>query len=110
MDIKIEKDLRSWMPNTSAMTDSKIHSLTPVQAFWHEALVEGMFGSDPFWNGPHTKTKIFELFRYQSRRNEHTTKEVFAKELKKLVEVKETRPIRDRSWTFTPAGGMQVRL
>ena len=40
------------------------------------------------------------LFREQSRKNEHFSKEVFAKELKKLVALEETRPRKERCWRF----------
>ena len=42
------------------------------------------------------------LFREQSRKNEHFSKEVFAKELKKLVSLEETRPRNERCWRFPP--------
>ena len=100
MNQKLEEDLRNCMPETNAMRDSKVHSMTPVQAFWYECLVEGMFGTVQNWEGPHVKSFIFNLFKDQSRRNEHTSKEVLAKELKKIVYYKETRPNRERSWTF----------
>ena len=90
------------MPNTSAMWDSKVQSMSPVQSFWYECLVEGMFGTDQNWEGPHTKTFIYMLFREQSRKNEHFSKEVFAKELKKLVALEETRPRKERCWRFPP--------
>ena len=102
MNLEINVDLRNCMPETPAMNDSKVHSMTPVQSFWYECLVEGMFGSNQNWEGPHVKTFIHDLFKEQSRKNEHTTKEVFAKELKKLVKLKETRPGRDRCWRFPP--------
>ena len=100
MNQKLEEDLRNCMPETNAMRDSKVHSMTPVQAFWYECLVEGMFDTVQNWEGPHVKSFIFNLFKDQSRRNKHTSKEVFAKELKKIVYYKETRPNRERSWTF----------
>ena len=92
LNLKIDVDLRNCMPETSAMKDSKVHSMSPVQSFWYECLVEGMFGTDQNWEGPHTKTIVHELFKAQSRKNEHFSKEVFAKELKKLVALEETRP------------------
>ena len=36
------------------------------------------------------------------RKNEHFSKEVFAKELKKLVALEETRPRKERCWRFPP--------
>lgn len=45
---------------------------------------------------------IYMLFREQSRKNEHFSKEVFAKELKKLVALEETRPRKERCWRFPP--------
>ena len=102
LNLKIEVDLRNSMPETSAMKDSKIHSMSPVQSFWYECLVEGMFGSEQNWEGPHTKTFLHELFKTQSRKNEHFSKEVFAKELKKLVSLEETRPRNERCWRFPP--------
>ena len=102
LNLEIKVDLRNCMPNTSAMNDSKVQSMSPVQSFWYECLVEGMFGSDQNWEGPHTKTFIHMLFREQSRKNEHFSKEVFAKELKKLVALEETRPRKERCWRFPP--------
>ena len=102
LNVKIDVDLRNCMPETNAMKDSKIHSMSPVQSFWYECLVEGMFGSEQNWEGPHTKTFMHVLFREQSRKNEHFSKEVFAKELKKLVALVETRPRNERCWRFPP--------
>ena len=102
LNLEIKVDLRNCMPNTSAMTDSKVQSMFPVQSFWYECLVEGMFGTDQNWEGPHTKTFIHMLFIEQSRKNEHFSKEVFAKELKKLVVLEETRPRKERCWRFPP--------
>ena len=102
LNLKIEVDLRNCMPETSAMKDSKVHSMSPVQSFWYECLVEGMFGTEQNWEGPHTKTFMHVLFREQSRKNEHFSKEVFAKELKKLVALEETRPRNERCWRFPP--------
>ena len=102
LNLEIKVDLRNCMPNTSAMRDSKVQSMSPVQSFWYECLVEGMFGTDQNWEGPHTKTFIYMLFREQSRKNEHFSKEVFAKELKKLVALEETRPRKERCWRFPP--------
>ena len=102
LNLKIDVDLRNCMPETSAMKDSKVHSMSPVQSFWYECLVEGMFGTDQNWEGPHTKTFVHELFKAQSRKNEHFSKEVFAKELKKLVALEETRPRKERCWRFSP--------
>ena len=102
LNLEIKVDLRNYMPNTSAMRDSKVQSMSPVQSFWYECLVEGMFGTDQNWEGPHTKTFIYMLFREQSRKNEHFSKEVFAKELKKLVALEETRPRKERCWRFPP--------
>ena len=102
LNLEIKVDLRNCMPNTSAMRDSKVQSMSPVQSFWYECLVEGMFGTDQNWEGPHTKTFIRMLFREQSRKNEHFSKEVFAKELKKLVALEETRPRKERCWRFPP--------
>ena len=102
LNLEIKVDLRNCMPNTSAMNDSKVQSMSPVQSFWYECLVEGMFGTDQNWEGPHTKTFIYMLFREQSRKNEHFSKEVFAKELKKLVALEETRPRKERCWRFPP--------
>ena len=102
LNLEIKVDLRNCMPNTSAMNDSKVQSMSPVQSFWYECLVEGMFGTDQNWEGPHTKTFIHMLFREQSRKNEHFSKEVFAKELKKLVALEETRPRKERCWRFPP--------
>ena len=100
MNLKIEVDLRNSMPETSAMKDSKIQSMSPVQSFWYECLVEGMFDSEPNWEGPHAKTFVYECFRTQSPKNIHSSKEVFAKELKKLVVLTETRPHKERCWRF----------
>ena len=102
LNLKIEVDLRNCMPETSAMKDSKVHSMSSVQSFWYECLVEGMFGTDQNWESAHAKTFVYELFRAQSRKNEHFTKEVFAKELKKLVSLEETRPRNERCWRFPP--------
>ena len=50
--------------------------------------------------GPHAKTFIHDLFKAQSRKNEHITREVFSKELKKLVNFQDTRPHNVRSVRF----------
>ena len=57
-----------------------------------------MFGSEQNWKEPHTKTFMHEFFKTQSRKNEHFSKEVFAKELKKLVALEETKPRKERCW------------
>ena len=100
LNLKIEVDLRNCMPVTNAMKDSKIHSMSPVQSFWYECLVEGMFGSEQNWEGHHAKTFIHDLFKAQSRKNEHITREVFSKELKKLVNFQDARPHNVRSVRF----------
>jgi len=100
LNLKIEVDLRNCMPVTNAMKDSKIHSMSPVQSFWYECLVEGMFDSELNWEGPHVKTCIYGLFKEQSRKSEHFSKEVFFKELKKLVNFQDTRPHNVRSVRF----------
>ena len=100
LNLKIEVDLRNCMPVPNAMKDSKIHSMSPVQSFWYECLVEGMFDSELNWEGPHVKTCIYGLFKEQSRKSEHFSKEVFFKELKKLVNFQDTRPHNVRSVRF----------
>ena len=100
LNLKIDVDLRNCMPVTNAMKDSKIHSMSPVQSFWYECLVEGMFDSELNWEGPHVKTCIYGLFKEQSRKSEHFSKEVFFKELKKLVNFQDTRPHNVRSVRF----------
>ena len=102
MNLKIDIDLRESMPETDAMKDSKVYSMTPVQSFWYESLVEGEFESGNNWEGPHSKRILYESFKERSRKNEHTSREVFAKELKRIVDFKETRPHRERSLTFAP--------
>jgi len=102
LNLKIEIDLRNSMPETDAMKDSKVYSMTPVQTFWHECLVEGEFESGNSWEGPHKKRTLYESFKERSRKNEHTSREVFMKELKKIVDYEETRPNRERSLTFAP--------
>jgi len=100
LNVKIDVDLRNSMPETKAMKDSKIHSMTPVQSFWYDCLDEGMFDSELNWEGPHVKTCIYGLFKEQSRKSEHFSKEVFFKELKKLVNFQDTRPHNVRSVRF----------
>ena len=102
MNLKIEIDLRNSMPETDAMKDSKVYSMTPVQSFWYESLVEGEFESGNNWEGPHNKRTLHESFKERSRKNEHTSREVFMKELKKIVDFKETRIHRERSLIFSP--------
>lgn len=102
MNLKIDIDLRNCMPETDAMKDSKVYSMTPVQTFWHECLVEGEFETGNSWEGPHSKRTLYESFKERSRKNEHTSREVFMKELKKIVDYEETRPNRERSLTFAP--------
>ncbi len=102
MNLKIDIDLRNCMPDTDAMKDSKVYSMTPVQTFWHECLVEGEFETGNSWEGPHSKRTLYESFKERSRKNEHTSREVFMKELKKIVDYEETRPNRERSLTFAP--------
>lgn len=102
MNLKIDIDLRNCMPDTDAMKDSKVYSMTPVQTFWHECLVEGEFETGNSWEGPHSKRTLYESFKERSRKNEHTSREVFAKELKKIVDFTETRPHGERSWIFAP--------
>ena len=102
MNLKIEIDLRNSMPETNAMKDSKVYSMTPVQTFWYEILVEGVFESENSWEGPHSKRNLYQSFKEQSRKNEHTSREVFMKELKKIVDYKETRINQERSLIFAP--------
>lgn len=102
MNLKIDIDLRNCMPDTDGMKDSKVYSMTPVQTFWHECLVEGEFETGNSWEGPHSKRTLYESFKERSRKNEHTSREVFMKELKKIVDYEETRPNRERSLTFAP--------
>ncbi len=102
MNLKIEIDLRNCMPETGAMKDSKVYSMTPVQSFWYEILVEGEFESEHGWEEPHSKRNLYESFKEQSRKNEHTSREVFMKELKRIVDYKETRIHRERSLIFAP--------
>jgi len=100
LNLKIDIDLRNGMPETDAMKDSKVYGMTPVQSFWYESLVEGEFESGTNWEGPHSKRVLHESFKEQSKKNEHTRREVFMKELKKIVDYKETRPNRERSVIF----------
>ena len=102
LNLKIKIDLRNSMPETDAMKNSKVYSMTPVQTFWYESLVEGEFESGHNWEGPHSKRILYKSFKEQSKKNEHTSREVFAKELKRIVDFKETRPHRERSLTFAP--------
>ena len=102
MNLKIDIDLRNCMPDTDAMKDSKVYSMTPVQTFWHECLVEGEFETGNSWEEPHSKRILHESFKERSRKNEHTSREVFMKELKKIVDFKETRILRERSLIFAP--------
>ena len=102
MNLKIDIDLRNCMPETDAMKDSKVYSMTPVQTFWHECLVEGEFESGNNWEEPHSKRILHESFKERSRKNEHTSREVFMKELKKIVDFKEMRILRERSLIFAP--------
>ena len=76
--------------------------MTPVQSFWYESLVEGEFESGIDWEGAHSKRDLYQSFKEQSKKNEHTSKEVFMKELKKIVDFKETRINRERSLIFAP--------
>jgi phage/plasmid-associated DNA primase len=102
MNLKIDIDLRNCMPDTDAMKDSKVYSMTPVQTFWHECLVEGEFETGNSWEGPHSKRTLYESFKERSKKNEHTSREVFMKELKRIVDYKETRILRERSLIFSP--------
>ena len=102
LNLKIDIDLRNCMPETCAMKDSKVYSMTPVQTFWHECLVEGEFETGNSWEEPHSKRILHESFKERSRKNEHTSREVFMKELKKIVDFKETRILRERSLIFAP--------
>ena len=102
LNLKIEIDLRNSMPETNAMKDSKVYSMTPVQTFWYECLVEGEFESGNDWEGPHSKRNLYQSFKEQSRKNEHTSREVFMKELKKIIDFKQTRILRERSLIFAP--------
>ena len=102
MNVKIEIDLRNSMPETYAMKDSKVNGMTPVQSFWYESLVEEEFESGNNWEGPHSKRTLHESFKERSRKNEHTSREVFMKELKKIVDFNQTRILRERSLIFAP--------
>ena len=102
LNLKIGIDLQNSMPETDAMKNSKVYSMTPVQAFWHECLVEGEFETGNSWEEPHSKRNLYQSFKEQSKKNEHTSKEVFMKELKKIVDFKETRILRERSLIFAP--------
>jgi hypothetical protein len=102
LNLKIEIDLLNGMPETDAMKNSKVYSMTPVQTFWYECLVEGEFESGNDWEGPHSKRNLYQSFKDQSRKNEHTSKEVFMKELKKIIDFKQTRILRERSLIFAP--------
>jgi hypothetical protein len=102
MNLKIDIDLRNCMPETDAMKDSKVYSMTPVQSFWYESLVEGEFESGNNWEEPHSKRILHESFKERSRKNEHTSREVFMKELKKIVDFNQTRILRERSLIFAP--------
>ena len=76
--------------------------MTPVQTFWHECLVEGEFETGNSWEEPHSKRILHESFKERSRKNEHTSREVFMKELKKIIDFKQTRILRERSLIFAP--------
>jgi hypothetical protein len=102
MNLKIDIDLRNCMPETDAMKDSKVYGMTPVQSFWYESLVEGEFESGNNWEEPHSKRILHESFKERSRKNEHTSREVFMKELKKIVDFNQTRILRERSLIFAP--------
>ena len=102
MNLKIEIDLRNCMPETGAMKDSKVYSMTPVQSCWYEILVEGEFESEHGWEEPHKKRNLYQSFKEQSKKNEHTSREVFMKELKRIVDFEETRINRERSLIFAP--------
>ena len=102
INLKIDIDLRNCMPETDAMKDSKVYGMTPVQTFWHECLVEGEFETGNSWEEPHSKRILHESFKERSRKNEHTSREVFMKELKRIVDFKETRINRERFLIFAP--------
>ena len=102
LNLKIGIDLQNSMPETDAMKNSKVYSMTPVQTFWHECLVEGEFETGNSWEEPHSKRNLYQSFKEQSKKNEHTSREVFMKELKKIVDFKETRIHRERSLIFAP--------
>ena len=102
LNLKIDIDLRNSMPETNAMKDSKVYSMTPVQTFWHECLVEGEFETGNSWEEPHSKRILHESFKERSKKNEHTSREVFMKELKRIVDFEETRINRERSLIFAP--------
>jgi len=102
LNLKIGIDLRNSMPETDAMKNSKVYSMTPVQTFWHECLVEGEFETGNSWEEPHSKRNLYQSFKEQSKKNEHTSREVFMKELKKIVDFKQTRIHRERSLIFAP--------
>ena len=76
--------------------------MTPVQTFWYECLVEGEFETGNDWEGPHSKRNLYQSFKEQSKKNEHTSREVFMKELKRIVDFKETRINRERYLIFDP--------
>ena len=100
--LKIVIDLRYGMPETDAMKNSKGYSMTPVQTFWYECVVEGEFESGNDWEGPHSKRSLYQSFKDQSRKNEHTSREVFMKELKIFIDFKQTMILRVRSLIFAP--------
>jgi len=102
LNLKIDIDLRNCMPETDAMKDSKVYGMTPVQTFWYEILVEGEFESEHGWEEPHKKRNLYQSFKEQSKKNEHTSREVFMKELKRIVDFEETRINRERSLIFAP--------
>ena len=102
LNLKIGIDLRNSMPETDAMKNSKVYSMTPVQTFWHECLVEGEFETGNSWEEPHSKRNLYQSFKEQSKKNEHTSREVFMKELKKIVDFKQTRIHRERFLIFAP--------
>ena len=102
LNYEILRDIRE-VPHTQAMVDSKIHSMTPVQSWWHECLVNGYIMEGYDWENMMIRNQVFKSFHGHSKRCERTTIEVMTKELRKLVSYLDDKQIkRKRCWGFPP--------
>jgi hypothetical protein len=68
------------------MNEAKVYGMPLVQSYWYECLVEGDFESGNNWEGLHSKKILQESFKVKSRKKELTSREVFMKEHKKIVD------------------------
>ena len=84
MNRKIKTNLRT-LPNTEAKIVSKLQGMTPVQKWWHERLTDTYILEENTWEDCCSKQLVYENFSYEHDRQGYISREIFFRELYKLL-------------------------